>query len=55
MKVHCDTGVLSPTCQLCPPNDDTVLYSWCRGNCYFDEKEDECKEGSEIGFTSYFI
>ena len=54
VKVHCNTGVLSPTCQLCPQNDDTVLNSWCSGNCYFDDKEEECKEGSELDSNFLF-
>ena len=47
MKVHCSAGVLSPSCELCPNDNDPLLNSWCSGNCYFNEEIGACKEGKE--------
>ena len=46
VKVSCGNGVLSPSCNLCPQSNDTELKSWCRGTCYFDERDEICKEGN---------
>ena len=47
MKVHCSAGVLSPSCELCRSDNDTLLNTWCSGNCYFNEEIGTCIEGKE--------
>ena len=46
VKVSCGKGDLFPSCNLCPENNDTETNSWCRGNCFFDIKDEICKEGN---------
>lgn len=45
VNLTCGNGILSPNCNLCPKNGDTITNSWCSGNCYYDENDELCKQG----------
>ena len=44
VKVFCGGDTLSEGCFTCRKSDGNVGNSWCRGNCYYDEKDRACKE-----------
>ena len=52
VKVLCGNETQSPSCYLCPKNEDMELNTWCRGNCFYDEAEEACKEGISISIIS---
>ena len=48
MRITCGNEILSPRCSACPKTDDAKNENWCDGNCYFDENDEICKEGSIV-------
>ena len=47
--VYCNEQTLTTSCSLCPGRNMNPLHTWCSGECYLDQDEDECKyKGNSI-------
>ena len=54
-KVDCGNGITVPSCHLCPKTNDTLIHSWCDGNCFYDEEMETCRECKSLCYSQIIL